>query len=134
MVIVAMDGRCTLTGTGHVGYAFLIGRHIELMHGNKLLVAMEAPRKVHVALKASTKDDIADCRDLLITPFRPISNREPIEITVAAPAGAKVFGCNADGTAILEVKAPFNPQREQLSFTTPNREDVAFYVVRRQND
>jgi hypothetical protein len=131
MLMVSMEGRCELTRGKHVKYAFLMTRDLSLHHQSRLLVSIKAPQKVRVAVKAAAQDDIIECDRLYITPFRPISNRLPIEITVSAPAGSKVFGANAAGEVFVEVAATFNAATSQLSFVTPNRQDIAFYTVER---
>jgi hypothetical protein len=131
LLIAALDGTCALTRRGHVGFAFLSGRRVQVEHRGHLLAALEAPRPVQVAFKAPEQDDLIACRTLYITPMRPLSNRLPIRVTVSAPPCCNVCACKADGTAFLELTVAVDARRQHLSFVTPNREDISFYLVRR---
>jgi hypothetical protein len=132
MVIAALDGECRLNKPGHVGFISLIGRNLEVFHQGRLLASIQAPQEVNITVKAVAQDDVAECPNLYLTPMRPISNRLPIKVTVSAPAKSRVFGCRADGTAILEVAVQYDTAKDRLSFITPNREDISFYLLRRE--
>ncbi len=132
MVIAALDGECRLNKSGHVGFIYLIGRDLEVSQQGRLLASIQAPQEVNITVKAVAQDDVAECANLYITPMRPISNRLPVKITVSAPAKSRVFGCRADGTAFCEVTVQHDAAKGRLSFIMPNREDISFYLVKRE--